>query len=102
MTFVTEISMKAQLIVALTILALTASDPVPAREDRKHASTRPAISEAQALRIARGYGMVEVHEIEREDGGWEIEGRDHRGRELEITINREGRVTEVERGDYDD
>ncbi len=45
--------------------------------------------------------MVRVTKIEREDGGWEIEGRDHRGRELEVTIDVSGRVTDVDRDDDD-
>jgi hypothetical protein len=88
--------MKVGLIVVCTMLSLTAAGPVLA-EDRKPSS----ISEAQAIRIARGYGMVRVHEVERDDGGWEVEGRDHRGRRLEVTINREGRVTEVKRRSSD-
>jgi hypothetical protein len=55
------------------------------------------LTKAQAVQIARGYGMVEVEEVERKDGGWEIEGRDLRGREVEVRVNRDGRVTRVER-----
>ncbi len=32
----------------------------------------------------------------------EVEGRDRRGREVEISINRDGRVTRVERSQSDD
>lgn len=46
--------------------------------------------------------MVRVTEIERDDGGWEIEGRDHRGRELQVTIDRRGRVVNVDRDDNDE
>jgi hypothetical protein len=68
-------------------------------QDRERPSVRREITEERAVRIARGYGMVEVREVERDDGGWEIDGRDHRGRELEISINRDGRVTSVERSE---
>ena len=71
-------------------------------QDRDRQSERREISEDRALRIARGYGMVDVREIERDDGGWEIEGRDRRGRELEIDINRDGRVTRVDRSEDSD
>jgi hypothetical protein len=43
--------------------------------------------------------MVEVEEVERDDGGWEIEGRDRRGRNVEVTVNRDGRVTNVDRSE---
>ena len=95
--------MNIRSIVAFTILALLAGGPALADDqERSRSSARPSISEAQAVRIARGYGMVEVRDVERDDGGWEIEGRDHRGRDLKVTINRRGRVTDVERGDRDD
>jgi hypothetical protein len=77
----------------------------PSSLDRAGAQPRAQkahVSQQEALRIARGYGMVVIREIERDDGGWEIEGRDHRGRELEITISRQGRVVQVDRGDNDD
>lgn len=66
-------------------------------QDRDRSPPRREITQAQAVQIARGYGMVDVEEVERDDDGWEIEGRDRRGRELEIGINRDGRVTRVER-----
>lgn len=68
-------------------------------QDRDRPSVRREVTEDRAVRIARGYGMVEVQDIERGDGSWEIEGRDQRGRRLEIDINRDGRVTRVERSD---
>lgn len=68
-------------------------------QDRDRGSTRREVTQAQAVQIARGYGMVEVEEVERDDGGWEIEGRDRRGRQVEVTINRDGRVTNVDRSE---
>jgi hypothetical protein len=93
--------MKVIFMVAFATLALTVEGRAVA-DDQKPSSRRSSIGEADAIRIARGYGMVIVHEVERDDGGWEVEGRDHRGRKLEVKINREGRVTKVERGDRDD
>jgi hypothetical protein len=45
---------------------------------------------------------VRFEEVEADDGGWEIEGRDRQGRQVEVTINRQGRVTSVERSRDDD
>ncbi|WP_293702205.1 PepSY domain-containing protein [Sphingopyxis sp. UBA6734] len=86
----------------LAIATLAAIPVTPAyADDDDDRNIRSRVSEAQAVRIARGYGMVRVTEVERDDGGWEIEGRDRRGREVKVTINRLGRVTKVERGDDD-
>lgn len=93
----TGIAMRLKAIIVCAVMSLVTADPAFA-DDRR----RSSISQAEAIRIARGYGMVRILEVERDDGGWEIEGRDHRGRKLEITINREGRVTSVERGDDED
>ncbi|WP_432769365.1 MAG: hypothetical protein HEQ22_01110 [Sphingopyxis sp.] len=87
------------LLVAAALVALPAT---PARADDDDDRAGPSrVSEAQAVRIARGYGIVRVTEVEQDDGGWEVEGRDRRGREVKVTINRLGRVTKVERGDDD-
>jgi hypothetical protein len=87
----------------LAIAALAAGTATPAYADDDDARGGALrVSEAQAVRIARGYGMVRVTEVERDDGGWEVEGRDRRGREVKVTINRLGRVTKVERGDDND
>ena len=86
----------------MAIATLAALPVAPAyADDDDDRNIRSRVSEAQAVRIARGYGMVRVTEVERDDGGWEIEGRDRRGREVKVTINRLGRVTKVERGDDD-
>jgi len=75
----------------------------PASADDAYVSDcRGAIPRAEALKVASGYGMVRVTEIECDDGHWENEGRDHRGRELEIEIDSRGRVISVKRGDDDD
>ncbi len=90
-----------RLIVLTALLVLGSAAPSLA-QDRDRPAVRREVTEAQAVQIARGYGMVEIEEIERDDGGWEIEGRDRRGREVEISINRDGRVTRVERSQSDD
>ena len=76
------------------------STPATVWADDDRRQERPAsVSQERAIQIARGYGMVRVTEVDRDDDGWEIEGRDHRGRELEVKIDRRGRVISVERDD---
>lgn len=47
----------------------------------------PAISQAQATKIAQDNGLVSIREIELDDGKWEVEGRDQAGQEREIHID---------------
>lgn len=90
-------------VVRTTLVCLALVSPTAAfSQDRDRPASRRELTEDRAVQIARGYGMVEVEEIERDDGDWEIEGRDRRGRKLTIDINREGRVTRVERDQDDD
>lgn len=59
---------------------------------------RGAISANEAMAIARSHGVVRVTDVDRDDGRWEVEGRDRRGRELEVHINiRNGRVIWIDR-----
>lgn len=88
---------RAQIFKAMVVCATLSLSAAAFSQDRDRPSARRELTETQAIQIARGYGMVEVEEAERENGGWEIEGRDRQGRELEIKINRDGRVTRVER-----
>lgn len=87
--------------IILAGLAAMLVAPLPAYADDDRKQTRMQVSREQAIRIAQGYGMVRVTDVERDDGGWEIEGRDHRGRKLEVKIDRRGRVVEVDRDDDD-
>jgi uncharacterized membrane protein YkoI len=67
--------------------------------DRRDRRDRRDISVDQAIEIARANGMVRVTEVEFDDDEWEIEGRDYRGREMEIEIDAyTGRVKDI---DYD-
>ncbi len=71
--------------------------PVAARADD---DCHGGISRAQAVAIARSVGMVRVTEVDCDDDEWEVEGRDARGREMEVEIDvRTGRIKEIE---YDD
>lgn len=56
------------------------------------------VTEEQARKIAADRGIVRITEIERDDGKWEIEGRDAQGREIEIDIHGQtGEVVKFER-----
>ena len=56
------------------------------------------VTEQQARQIAAERGIVKITEIERDDGKWEIEGRDAQGREIEIdTDGQTGKVVKFER-----
>ncbi|TRO88989.1 PepSY domain-containing protein [Glycocaulis profundi] len=68
------------------------------RHDRR-GGQHAAISVDEAIEIARANGMVRVTDVELDDDEWEIEGYDHRGREMEIEIDAyTGRVKDI---DYD-
>lgn len=56
-----------------------------------------AISIEQATKIARDRGIVQIREIELDDGKWEIEGRDDKGVKREIDIDaRTGQIVKDE------
>jgi uncharacterized membrane protein YkoI len=56
------------------------------------------ITAEQAIEIARQQGLVTVEEVDRDDGKWEVEGKDASGREIEVDIDaRSGKVVKVER-----
>jgi uncharacterized membrane protein YkoI len=79
-------------------LACAALSAAPARADDNEC--RGPISRAQAIDIARSAGLVRVEEVDCDDDEWEVEGRDQRGREMEVEISaRTGQILEVE---YDD
>ena len=54
----------------------------------------------RALFVARDFGFIGFSEIQYSDGKWEIEGRDVRGKTIEIYVDAlSGAVTNVERFD---
>ncbi len=56
------------------------------------------ITAEQAAEIARKNGMATVEEIDRDDGKWEVEGRQDNGREIEIDIDMAtGKVIKIDR-----
>jgi uncharacterized membrane protein YkoI len=81
--------MKSALL-ALALATGLASSPALAQEFK--------VSEQQARQIASDRGVVKFSEIERDDGKWEIEGRDKDGRKIEIDIHgQSGEVVKFER-----
>jgi uncharacterized membrane protein YkoI len=59
---------------------------------------RSEVRAERAIEIARGAGVALIEELECDDGRWDVEGRDERGREIEVKIDpRTGQVLRVER-----
>ena len=70
-----------------------------ARSARADDDCRGPITAQRAIEIVRQAGMVRVESVECDDGEWEVEGRDARGREMEVEIApRTGRILDI---DYD-
>ena len=70
----------------LTTLALALTVGGAAAQQQAAPGAGPAISLDQARRIAADHGVVRIHEIELDDGLWEIEGRDAAGAEIELDL----------------
>ncbi len=47
----------------------------------------PALDYDAAIRHANAAGIRQIEDIEFDDGRWEVEGRDARGRELEVKLH---------------
>jgi uncharacterized membrane protein YkoI len=80
-----------RIIAALAIVFAIAAAPAVAQQFK--------VTEEQARQIAAERGIVKITEIERDDGEWEIEGRDKSGRKIEIDIN--GQTGEVVKYEVD-
>lgn len=84
-------------IAAALILSFAGAAPGAARADE---DCRGPIQAEEAIRIARTAGVVRVQEVECDDGKWEVEGRDARGRKIEVEISaRDGRILDIDRDD---
>jgi uncharacterized membrane protein YkoI len=85
----------------LAMAALFASLPLvatPVRAD--DGGCRGRVTAEEAMRIARTAGLVQVREVDCDDGTWEIEGRDARGRKIEVEVSAlDGRIIDVDRDD---
>ena len=56
------------------------------REQSAHAPA-PSLSMDRAIEIARGQGLVRLHEAKFDDGVWEVEGWTADGRRIELDIH---------------
>jgi uncharacterized membrane protein YkoI len=85
----------------MAMIALVASMPLfatPAMGDDDRC--RGPITAEEAMRIARTAGLMRVEEVDCDDGKWEVEGQDARGREIEVEVSaRSGRILDVDRDD---
>jgi uncharacterized membrane protein YkoI len=85
----------------LALAALFAALPLvaaPARADGN--GCRGRITAEDAIRIVRTAWLVQVREVACDDGAWEVEGRDARGREIEVDVSAvDGRILDVDRDD---
>lgn len=62
------------------------------------AQTTGPITAEQAIEIAKQQGIVTVDEVDRDNGKWEVEGKDASGREIEVDIDASsGKVIKIER-----
>lgn len=84
---------RTALAAVLALPAIGLARPAAADDD----SCGGPVTAERAIQIARGAGMTRVEEVECDDGTWEIEGRDARGREMEVEIDpRTGRILDIE------
>ncbi|BDG73002.1 PepSY domain-containing protein [Roseomonas fluvialis] len=85
----------------LVMAALFASFPLvatPVRADDN--GCRGRVTAEEAISIARTAGLALVREVDCDDGKWEIEGRDSRGRQIEVDVSAfDGRILDVDRDD---
>lgn len=93
--------MKRTLAMALIGCAIAAPAPLALADDDDNQPGRGyAVSEAEAVDIARYYGLAWFKELKRGNGNWEIEGCTHDGHEIEIDIS--GRSGELVKLEYED
>ncbi|MBY9066352.1 PepSY domain-containing protein [Hyphomonas sp. WL0036] len=95
--------MKTLTIASLALLATAVAIPVATAQIDDSAVLRgPAapvykVSKDEAVAIARTQGLVKLHEAERDDGRWELEGCDAQSREIEIDVDaRTGDIVKIE------
>ncbi|WP_332680609.1 hypothetical protein [Bosea sp. (in: a-proteobacteria)] len=73
-----------------------ADDYDPRRMD-EYAPRREAVSQREAIRIARRHGVAEVDEVRWRGNAWVINGADRRGGDLRVEVNRWGEIVDVDR-----
>lgn len=70
----------------------------PSYERRGYDGARyDAISQREAIRIARRTGLAEVEEVRWSGTAWVIDGADRRGDDLRVEVNRRGEIVDVDR-----
>lgn len=85
-------------IAAIGIAGALAQQTAPSPGQPPAGQLQASVSPEQAMQIARNEGIVNVEEVDRDNGYWEVEGRDAQGREIEVKIDfRTGEVLKVER-----
>lgn len=86
---------------AFALVVLAAIAPLSAGSAlADHDRCRGPVSAQDAVWIARSAGLIHVAGVECDDGRWEVEGRDARGRDMEVEIDRRtGHILDIERDD---
>lgn len=89
----TTLRRRAALAAAFALPAFGLARPAAAEAGR----CRGPVTAEGAIAIAREAGIVHVTSVACDDGKWEVEGRDARGRKMEVEIDpRTGRILEIE------
>lgn len=74
-----------------------ADDYDPRSRAEEYAPRREAISQREAIRIARRNGVAEVDEVRWSGNAWVINGADRRGSDLRVEVNWRGEIVDVDR-----
>ncbi|OWY04409.1 PepSY domain-containing protein [Thioclava sp. IC9] len=88
-----------KILTALPLIALLPAGMALADDDYRKSSRGEGMSRDAVMQIARENGWT-VHEVEMEDGRYEIEGRDRDGRKIEAKID--PATQRLITSDYDD
>lgn len=56
-----------------------------------------AVTQREAIRIARRNGVSEIDEVRWSGNAWVIDGADRRGDDLRVEVNRRGEIVDVDR-----
>ena len=88
-----KIVLAVSCVLAMASVFLVAPEAVTAQAQARAAQ----ISIQDALRIATDKGIRDIREVELTRNRWEIEGRDARGRRVEVYIDaRSGQILKIE------
>lgn len=73
------------------------ADDYDPRRMEEYAPRREAVSQREAIRIARRNGVAEIDEVRWSGNAWVINGADRRGGDLRVEVNRRGEIVDVDR-----